>query len=137
MRSPSPTRLMVAAIAVSALLFAGCGSSDDSTTTTSTSTTPGATTSTTESAPLGARATQCDIPTGKTKSITATGASCAEGKKIVAGWKSTPSCAPPPGASRYSCKVDGMTCLGNRIGQGVGVACAETGRSFAFVIKLG
>jgi hypothetical protein len=124
----------VVVIAVAAAI-AGCGSSSDETETgeppASTSTAPAS------QAPIGVRAKSCKDPSTVTGEIRVTGLPCAAGRLIAEAWSRTKACAAPAGASRTSCRLGGLTCLGAVTGRGIAVTCAEPGRSLSFVGKRG
>jgi hypothetical protein len=138
-RRPNSTLLTVIALAVA---VAGCGSSSDQTQTAppatgtteppaSTSTAPGS------EAPVGVRAKSCKGASDAASEIRVTGVSCATGRSTVAAWSRNGGCSSPAGASRTSCKLGGLTCLGAVTDRGVAVTCAEAGRSISFVGKRG
>jgi hypothetical protein len=118
--------LLVAALA----LLAGCGASgEESETHTVVNPSPPARTST--------------VPGGLAKACPGDGqlrvsqVSCAQGRKVAIAWKRNPQCSSPRGASRYSCKTAGLTCLGAEADAGIVVSCAGPGRSVSFISRPG
>jgi hypothetical protein len=114
--------LLIGALA----LLAGCGSSsDESETHTVVNPSPPARTSTSP----GGLAKAC--PGGDRLRVSQL--SCTEGHKIAVAWRGNPKCSSPAGASRYSCKAVGLTCLGATADAGIVVTCAGPGRSVSFI----
>jgi hypothetical protein len=62
---------------------------------------------------------------------TAEGAAKAE---VRAKWEANPSCARPPGASRWGCSVGPYRCQAVVVDRGWSVDCAKPGRSIAFTV---
>ena len=126
-RSTSTAIASLLLIGVLALL-AGCGSSSDETEThTVVNPSPPARSS---KAP-GGIAKAC--PGGE--SLRVSQLSCAQGRKIAVAWNGNPNCSSPKGASRYSCKTTGLTCLGASADAGIVVTCAGPGRSVSFISR--
>jgi hypothetical protein len=134
MRNLRPNSTLLALIAI-AVAIGGCGSSSDKTQTAE----PPASTSTApkSEAPVGVRAQSCKGHSAAASEIRVTGVPCAAGRSIVTAWSHDKSCSSPAGASRTSCKVGGLTCLGAATDRGIAVTCAEAGRSISFVGKRG
>ena len=131
---PTTIALAVLAIAVATTAAAGCGSSSEETTGASGTTAPPASTSTTppQEAPVGVRARNCG-GLGSGGQVRVTGASCALGRSLVAGWYKDSACSGSKGASRTSCRLGEFSCLGAVTDRGVAVTCAAPGRSVAFI----
>jgi hypothetical protein len=111
------------------LALSGCGSSSEQTQTAPPASTSGAPKT---EAPVGVRAKPCSGETATTE-LRVTGVSCDTGRFTVAAWSRNPRCAPPAGASRSSCRMGRLTCLGAVTDRGVAVTCAEAGRSISFI----
>ncbi len=123
----------IAVVVLAAALAGGCGSSGDDSSGSSTATAPK---SGAERAPAGASARECADNAGAAKSLRATGVSCKQAKKLAKAWSEAAGCAPPDGASRSSCQLEGdYDCLAAMTGRGLAVSCARPGRSVAFTIK--
>jgi hypothetical protein len=152
MRIPglNQTLLLPLAVAATVVALAGCGSSSEGTQTVGapgTGTTappangaaePPAQTSTTPQAPTGVRARRCTGVSAAAKGeVRVTGVSCAEGASTVTAWRRDKGCSSPSSASRTSCKVHGLTCLGAVTDRGIAVTCAGPGHSIAFVGRRG
>jgi hypothetical protein len=54
--------------------------------------------------------------------------------QIRAAWAEEPSCAHPPGASRWGCSVASYRCQAVVTDRGWSVDCAKPGRSIAFTV---
>ena len=124
---------LIAVLAVAAML-AACGSSDEKQTSgppASTSTAPNS------EAPVGVRAKSCKAVGAATGEVRVTGISCAAGRSTVRSWIADESCFAPGGASRTSCKIGKLTCLGAVADRGIVVNCAGPGRSVSFVGRRG
>lgn len=116
---PALTAILALAAVIAA---AGCGSSSDENGTASTTSAEG-------EAPIGVQAKSCK---GEDGEIRVTGVDCSFGRAIVASWHKDSRCFEPEGASRTSCKLGKLTCLGVSASRGFAVTCATTGRSIAF-----
>jgi hypothetical protein len=88
-------------------------------------------------APAGGVAQACADSVPGTEQLRVTSVSCEVGRGIVSGWSGTPDCAPPAGASRSSCGVEGYRCLGTATDAGLAVSCAGPGRSISFLVRRG
>jgi hypothetical protein len=129
------TSALIAAIALAAAI-AACGSSSDETRTSA----PPASTSTAPNgeAPVGVRAKSCKAAgVAMGGEVRVTGVSCAAGRSIVRSWIADEGCSAPAGASRTSCKIGKLTCLGAVADRGIVVNCAGPGRSVSFVGRRG
>jgi hypothetical protein len=127
---PSLRPILAVLAVVAALAVAGCGSSSDGTGTERVEPPASSSAAPQRQAPAGARAKACGAD-----GIRATGVSCGFARQIVEDWHEKGACAPAPGASRTSCGLGGLTCLGASTGRGLAVTCAAPGRSVAFVAK--
>lgn len=112
---------------ITALLAAGCGSSDS----------PESTGAKPSRAPAGASAQSCPLAIAGIDGLRVTGVGCGTGQKIANEWNRDAGCSSPPGASRFGCTVRGYRCLGTASGRGVAVSCARPQRSIAFIAKRG
>jgi len=138
MRIPGPIRaasVLLSVLTVTAFAAAGCGSDSDVSDGTAPPNPPASTSTTPHrgEAPQGARAQRCDRGAGAGVEIRVTGVSCSVGRDLVADWHAESSCWSPPGASRTSCRLGRLTCLGANSGRGIAVTCAGLGRSVAFI----
>jgi hypothetical protein len=128
--------LLVVAIALAALVLAGCGSSSDETTAgKATETTSPAAPKANSSGLHGAFAKSCGAAAGGVAKIRATGISCAKGKKLATEWSAAENCTIPQGASRGSCRVGPTICLSTVSDRGVAVSCARPNQSVAFIAR--
>jgi hypothetical protein len=123
----SPAHLLLAL--TTALLIAGCGSSEESEPTA---------TATTPAAPAGASARSCEGTVAGTSELRVTGVGCDVGHAVVAAWADKSACTPASDASLGSCSIyDGYRCIGATTDRGVAVSCARTGSSVAFIAERG
>jgi hypothetical protein len=125
MRSAAP----LLALALAAVLVAGCGSPSEETGGSSTTTAP--------KAPLGAAAKGCEARAAGVEALRATGTSCNQARQVMYGWKRRPACRAPAGASRTSCLTRSYRCLGARTDRGLSVSCSRRGQSIAFLARRG
>jgi hypothetical protein len=126
-RHPALT-LVAATVAVALLttVTSGCGSSG---------TEAEGEGSTKSASPPGASVRSCAGTSASLWEPRVTGASCATGRQVVAGWTSKKkACATRAGDSRTSCSVDGYRCLATATEHGIAVSCARQGRSISFVV---
>lgn len=91
---------------------------------------PGATTST---APAGLAVKSCPYSGLRPPEVRTFELSCAEGRAVAAQWLGKRSCSSPPGASRYSCTVRRLRCLGTSTERGIAVVCARPGHTVVFL----
>jgi hypothetical protein len=91
--------------------------------------------STKSASPPGASVRRCAGTSASLRGPRVTGASCATGRQVVAGWTSKKACATRAGDSRTSCSVGGYRCLATATERGLAVSCARPGRSISFVAK--
>ncbi|HEY0318277.1 MAG TPA: hypothetical protein VGC49_08280 [Solirubrobacterales bacterium] len=122
----------IAIVLLAAAVMAGCGGSSEQGSSSGGSTAAPPTKST---GPAGASAQSCPIEANGTEALRATGVSCGKAQRLVAAWNRSESCAPPAGASRSSCDVDGYRCLSAATDRGLAVSCSQSGRSIAFVVR--
>jgi hypothetical protein len=115
------------AVALLALLAAGCGSSG---TGSSSDEATGA-----GQAPPGATARTCAAPAHGAAELRATGVACSLAGEVAGGWTAEAGCVPAPSASRTSCTVGRYRCLAVSTGRGFAVSCARPGRSISFVAR--
>jgi hypothetical protein len=54
--------------------------------------------------------------------------------EVQAEWEASPSCAHPPGASRWGCSVGPYRCQAVVVDRGWSVDCAKPGRSISFTV---
>jgi len=113
------------AVALLAIFACGCGSSGTET--------PGEG-STKTASPPGASVQRCSGTSAGVDMLRVSGASCATGHEVVAGWSSKKACVTRPGASRTSCAVGAYRCLGAVTERGLAVSCARPGRSVSFIV---
>jgi hypothetical protein len=111
--------------ALLAILASGCGSS---------STETAGERSTKTAAPPGTAVQSCSGTSTGVGRLRVSGAGCATGRQVVAGWTSKKACATRAGASRTSCSVGAYRCLGAATERGLAVSCARAGRSVSFVV---
>jgi len=120
----------VAALAVGALLLAGCGGGSGS----SSSTTPGgANKATAPNAPTGSEVVTCKVGGAEAEELRAAAVDCATARETMLAWASSHACALGKGASRGSCALGEFRCQAVRSGQGVSVACARPGGDISFL----
>jgi hypothetical protein len=121
------------ALAIAAVLIAGCGSSSGGDST-APATAP-APSSGGATAPAGASATSCEANAVGIGALRATGISCGEARQALLAWQRAADCAGSPGASHSACTVSSYRCIGTRTDRGLAVSCARPGRSIAFIAK--
>ncbi len=122
----------LAAVALTAALLAGCGSSsdEDSVAQTRTAVAP----ATTSTAPIGASAESCGNTTvAGTTGLRVTGVGCPVGRGIVAAWSNRRACG--GATSRPACTVAEYRCIAARTDAGLAVSCARPGHSISFIAK--
>lgn len=108
-----------------AILASGCGSS---------STETAGEGSTKIAPPSGVSVQSCSGNSSGVGGLRVSGAGCATGRQVVAGWTSKKACARRAGVSRTSCSVGAYRCLGAVSERGLAVSCARPGRSVSFVV---
>jgi hypothetical protein len=125
-----------AAIALAALLVAGCGSDSGYGGDSGEVSRPNqaSTTQTSPSGPSGVRAQSCR-PEGEIAALRTVGESCKTAVAVAADWSRRAGCSAPEGVSRFACTVRGYRCLGTAAGRGIAVSCARPGRSISFVAE--
>ena len=126
MRRATPLVVLVLLAAIS-----GCGGYGSESSTTE-GAQPKAGTST---APAGAAARSCPAAGARAEALKATGAGCAEARRVMGAWLRNRSCVPPAGASRSGCPVGSYRCLATATDRGWSVSCAQPGSSVAFRVR--
>lgn len=125
------------AVALLAILVAGCGSSDTGSSDKGSNTGSSDKGSTKTTEPQGAAARACAGTPASVGALRVSGVACATGRDIVAGWTAKGACAAAADSSRTSCTVGAYRCLGTATDRGLAVSCARPGRSISFVVKRG
>jgi hypothetical protein len=115
----------VLGVSLLAILASGCGSSGTET---------AGEGSTRTASPPGASVQRCAGASAGVGGLRVSGAGCATGREVAAGWTSKKACATRAGASRTSCAVAAYRCLGAVTERGLAVSCARPGRSVSFVV---
>jgi hypothetical protein len=114
-------------VALLAILASGCGSSDRNSS--------GEESTTKTAAPPGAAALACAGAPAGARALRTSGAGCATGREVVAGWTAKNACRANAGASRTSCTVAGYRCLGIATEHELAISCARPGHSVSFLAK--
>jgi hypothetical protein len=141
MRRSAPA-LTCVAIAVVALLIAGCGGSGGES---SSSPAPsgGGTANgggkpkraTAPNAPAGSNVVACREGRMEIEELRATAVGCGPARATVGRWVSSHACTLDESASRGSCALGGFRCQSVRSGRGAAVSCARPGGDVSFVAK--
>jgi hypothetical protein len=122
----------LALLALAGALLLGCGSGSSTTSTAERGAGGG-----TEKAPAGATTHSCRAAGARTDGLRASGAGCAEARRVTSAWLRRRKCQPSAGTSRASCAVGAYRCLAAATDRGWSVSCAEPGRSVAFTFRRG
>jgi hypothetical protein len=121
----APAGLCAVALALIAVLIAGCGSSGSGMS--SDGRLEGG------QAPPGAMTHTCAASTRGVGELRVTGVACPAAAGVAGGWMAKGGCAMRANASRASCTVGRYRCLAVATGKGVAVSCAGPGRSISFI----
>jgi hypothetical protein len=139
----SATALACVAIAIVALIVAGCGGGSGGGSSSSTAPAGGGGANgggrpkqaTAPNAPAGSKVLACKEGGVATEELRATAVDCGSARETMRRWERSHACALGKSGSRSSCALGGFRCQAVRNGRGASVNCARPGGDISFVAK--